>query len=131
MQLIVTPVYAAVIALMILLMAYRVVQLRRSEKVALGDGGNEKLRRAMAVHSHALENAPLSLLLMLMLELNGFDWRFMHLLGVGLVFSRLLHFYGQSRLTALSFGRYWGTVINWLLIVLMATLNIVLVVGAQ
>jgi uncharacterized membrane protein YecN with MAPEG domain len=129
MQITVTPIYTAIIALLVLLLAYRVVQLRRSEKVALGDGGNEKLRRAMASHSHALENAPMSLLLMLLLELNSFNAGLLHLLGIALVLSRLLHLYGQSRITARSFGRYWGTVINWLLIVTMAVLNVSVVTG--
>lgn len=130
MHLTVTPIYTAIVALLFLVMAYRVVQLRRSESVALGDGGNEKLVRAMAAHSHALENAPVSLLLMLLLEINGLSVIWLHSMGVALVISRLLHLYGQSRKTARSFGRYWGTLINWLLIVCMAVLNLFVVVVA-
>jgi len=124
MQLTVTPIYAALIALLILGLAYRVVQLRRSEHVSLGDGGNERLIRAMAAHSHALENAPISLLLMLLLESNGFAIIGLHVMGIALLASRLLHLFGQSRYTATSFGRYWGTLINWLLITIMAVLNL-------
>jgi uncharacterized membrane protein YecN with MAPEG domain len=124
MPLSVTPIYASIIALLILSLAYRVVQLRNSEGVALGDGGNKKLIRAMAAHSHALENAPIALFLMLLLEANGFRPIWLHGMGMALVASRLLHMYGQSRHSARSFGRYWGTVINWLLIVLMAVLNL-------
>jgi len=130
MHLTVTPIYAAMIALLFLAMAFRVVQLRRSENVALGDGGNEKLLRARAAHSHALENAPISLLLMLLLEINGLSTTWLHSMGIALVISRLLHLVGQSRKTARSFGRYWGTLINWLLIVCMAVLNIIMVISA-
>jgi uncharacterized membrane protein YecN with MAPEG domain len=124
MHITVTPIYAAIIALLILALAYRVVQLRNSEGVALGDGGNKALLRAMAAHSHALENAPIALFLMLLLEINGLGAVWLHGTGIALVLSRLLHLYGQWHHTARSFGRYWGTVINWLLIVLLAVLNL-------
>ena len=125
MHLTVTPIYAAMIALLFLAMAFRVVQLRRSENVALGDGG------ARAAHSHALENAPISLLLILLLEINGLSAIWLHSMGIALVISRLLHLVGQSRKTARSFGRYWGTLINWLLIVCMAVLNLFMVIAAN
>lgn len=129
MHLTVTPIYTAIMALMFLALAYQVVRLRNSEGVALGDGGNEKLLRAMAAHNHALENVPVSLLLMLLLEINGLSALWLHIMGVALLISRSLHFFGQSRHTARSFGRYWGTLINWLLIVSMAILNLFMVVN--
>lgn len=88
MQLTVTPVYAAIFAVMILLMTYRVVQYRRSEKIVLVDGDNAQLRRTMGDHSHALDNIPVSLQLML-LELKGFYLVHIHLLGMGTPLSRL------------------------------------------
>lgn len=122
--LMVTPIYASIMALLILGLAGRVSLLRNTENVALGDGGNEKLRLAMAAHSHALENAPMTLFLMLMLELNRVPFMFLHAAGIALLVSRALHQYGQSRHVARSFGRYWGTVINWLLLIVLALWNL-------
>ena len=37
----ITPIYAALLGLLFILLSVRVIQLRRQESVALGDGGNE------------------------------------------------------------------------------------------
>jgi len=41
MPLIVTGFYASLTGLLIIALAYRVVKLRRSQKIGLGDGGND------------------------------------------------------------------------------------------
>ncbi|MBD3671450.1 MAG: MAPEG family protein [Gammaproteobacteria bacterium] len=127
MTLVVSPVYTALLALFILYMGYRVSMLRRSEGVALGSGSSPSLLRARSAHQHALENVPVSLLLLLMLEINGNHILLLHVLGSLLLISRLLHYVGQSRHSGRSFGRYWGTVINWLLIIVMAAMNLYMV----
>ena len=48
----VTPVYAAVPGLIFLALSIRTISMRRRHRVAVGDGGNAELRRAMRVHAN-------------------------------------------------------------------------------
>ena len=71
MPLIVTGFYASLTGLLIIALAYRVVKLRRSQKIGLGDGGNNALALANRVHANLIENAPIVLILMLVAEAGG------------------------------------------------------------
>ena len=91
------PLYAALLALLFIFLSLRVIRVRREERVALGDGGNVRLRRAMGVHANFAEYVPLALLLMAFIELNGLPGWLIHLLGVALLIGRLVHAYGVSQ----------------------------------
>lgn len=89
-----TPVYAAILALLFIVLSFRVIGLRRSAGVALGDGGNSALLRSRRVHENFAEYAPLSLLLMALAELQHLpDW-LMHVLGILLLLGRTAHAFG-------------------------------------
>lgn len=106
----VTALYAGLCALLLLLLAALVVNQRRVFKVGLGDGGHEPLARAMRVQANFVEYVPLSLVLMLLLEINGLSAKWLHMAGVVLIGSRLLHAWGFSHSSGRSFGRMAGTV---------------------
>ncbi len=116
MALPITAIYAAILALLVLVLAFRVVRLRRSRHVGLGDGGNEDLRRAVRCHANLVEHAPFALILMAACELNGAPAWLLHGLGVPLVAGRLLHAQGLSRSSGRSLGRWWGTALTWLVL---------------
>ena len=59
----ITFFYAALLAILFVLLSIRTIRLRRSLKIAVGDAGNPKMLRAMRVHSNFSEYVPLSLLL--------------------------------------------------------------------
>ncbi len=67
----VTSIYAALAGIIIVGLAFRVVRLRRQERVPLGHGDNKHLRRAVRVHANATEYLPIIFILMLLLEING------------------------------------------------------------
>jgi len=115
-----TGIYAALSALLVILLALRVVAERRRAGVGIGDGGNAALALALRVHANALENLPIALILMLLLELAGVQRVSIHVLGALLVLSRLMHAFGLARNSGRSFGRYYGTLLCWLLILGMA-----------
>lgn len=123
----VTALYGALIALLAVVTALSVIKIRRREKIGLGDGGNDELTRAMRVHANLLEYAPISLLLLLFLELNQADTLLLHVCGSVLVVSRVLHVWGFSRKSNASFGRVYGTLATMLNIVVMALANAFLV----
>lgn len=67
----ITPVWAAALALLFVILSARTLLLRRKLGIALGDSGNETLHRAIRVHANFAEYVPLTLLLAVLLELGG------------------------------------------------------------
>jgi uncharacterized membrane protein YecN with MAPEG domain len=122
----VTAIYAAIIAVLAVVLAARIVPLRRSRRVGLGDGGDGELTRAIRVHANLVEHAPMAIILMAACELNGAPSWLLHGLGVPLVAGRLLHVLGLSRSTGISFGRTAGTALTWSVLLAGALAAVVL-----
>jgi uncharacterized membrane protein YecN with MAPEG domain len=91
------PFYASLLALLFVVLSFRVIRQRRSLRVGLGDAGDQRLLRAMRVHSNFAEYTPLALILLLALELQVFYPWALHVLGAALVVGRLLHAHGVSQ----------------------------------
>lgn len=119
---VITSIYAALATLLVILLALLVVDQRRRSAIGLGDGGDRALQQRMRVHANAVENLPLALLLLLLLELGGSDPRLLHAFGAALLVARALHAWGFLRRPGTSFGRFFGTLGTWLLMIAMATL---------
>lgn len=90
----VTAFYISILALLIIRLAWNVVKLRRLKRVALGDGGDKELQKAIGAMENATEYIPITLLLLAAVELNGAPLWLVHLLGIIFVISRLMHAYG-------------------------------------
>jgi len=121
----VTGFYTALGFLLVLLLAMGVVRQRRRAQVGLGDGGDAALSRAIRAHANLLENLPLALLMLLLLELGGLAPLWLHLFGGALILSRVLHGWGLSRRSGVSFGRFWGTAGTWLVMLVMAVMLLI------
>jgi uncharacterized membrane protein YecN with MAPEG domain len=93
-----TPVYAAILGLLFVALSVRALRLRRTLRIAVGDGGNTKMLRAMRVHSNFAEYVPLALFLIYLSETQGANWLLVHALCLALVIGRLSHSYGVSQL---------------------------------
>ena len=94
----VTPLYAALLGLIFVALSLQTIRLRRRHRVALGDGNQAPLRRAMRAHANFAEYVPLALLLMFFVERGGGSALRMHILGIALLAGRLLHAWGVSQL---------------------------------
>jgi len=57
------PIYAALLALLFVLLSIRTIRTRHSRGVALGHGDDPAMLRAMRVHANFAEYVPLALLL--------------------------------------------------------------------
>jgi uncharacterized membrane protein YecN with MAPEG domain len=90
----ITSIYASLSALLIVKLALPVINLRRKNRVSVGDGGNEQLQLAIRTHANAVEWVPITLLLLLTLELNGAPTMLIHALGATLLIGRILHAMG-------------------------------------
>lgn len=91
-----TPVYAAVLGLGFVGLSFLTLGLRRKNKIALGDGGNPQLLRAIRVHSNFAEYVPMALILIYLTESIGAPIYLIHFLGVSLLIGRLSHAWGVS-----------------------------------
>ncbi len=65
----ITLTIAGAAALINIWLMIRVGQVRTSEKVSIGDGGNENVIRRMRAHSNYIESAPFVVLLVAAIEL--------------------------------------------------------------
>lgn len=87
----VTPVYAALLLPLFLFLSWRVIAVRRSARISLGDGGQKALQARIRAHGNFVEYAPFALVLMLGAELAGAGSLWLHLAGIALVLGRHLH----------------------------------------
>ena len=116
----ITLLYAGLCALLVLVLAARVVRWRMTHRIGIGDGGDVELLRRVRVHGNAIEYLPLCLILLGGMELNGYPAPLIHGFGLALLLSRVAHAWGLSRSSGLSPGRFGGTLVTWVLMLAMA-----------
>ncbi len=93
----ITALYASLLAPLFLYLAFRVIRVRRTIRVAIGDGGNAGLLRAMRVHANFAEYVPMTLVLIGLAEsLQTKHW-LLHAMGLALLAGRIVHAAGVSR----------------------------------
>lgn len=111
---IVTPLYAGLLALWFVVLSLRVVARRRGQSINLGDGGDSVMLRRIRAHGNFSEYVPLALVLILLLELGGTTplWA-LHALGLMLLAGRLLHGYAFSFTGHAMMPRVLGTVLTF------------------
>lgn len=116
----ITGLYAALLALLMIALAVRVMLLRRNTSIGLGDGGNRTLACAVRAHGNAIEYVPVGLILLLVLELNQTLPLLLHTFGIALVVGRVVHALGLSATPGMSAGRAVGAALTLLVLVAMA-----------
>jgi uncharacterized protein len=108
----VTLALAAASALINIWLSFRVGQVRRSQKVSVGDGGDERVIRRMRAHANFTENGWVVVALVLAVELSvgasPWLWAATALFAV----ARVLHGLGMD---GWYFGRAAGVGITFLL----------------
>jgi uncharacterized protein len=116
----ITLLFASLHALLMLVLLARISRHRHGHRIGLGDGGDAMLARKIRVHGNFVEHAPFALLLLALLELAGLDASWLWTLGGVLLLGRVLHAVGLSRSGGYSFGRFFGTAMTWLALLVMA-----------
>lgn len=90
----VSALYAVLGALLLLKFSTEVVKLRSQYRIAYGDGGFSELQNALRIQSNALEFIPITIVLLLFMEMNGaFTWM-IHICGILAIAARLMQYYG-------------------------------------
>ena len=121
---IVTPFYAGLLALVFFVLSMRVVQVRG--RVSLGDGGDPAVLRRMRGQANFAEYVPLILLMMAFLELRHVGALALHAIGITLLAGRLLHGIAFSFTAKWWFGRFFGTVLTFVVLIVCALWCVVL-----
>jgi hypothetical protein len=120
----VTPLYAGLLGLLLIVLVVNVSRQRVGLNIPFGDGDHPALKRAIRAHANLTENAPLGLILLLAVEVQGFTAATVHALGATLVIGRVLHAFGLSRYEGRSVGRAGGILLTWLMILAASLLAI-------
>ncbi|MDB5394290.1 MAG: hypothetical protein JWM91_1796 [Rhodospirillales bacterium] len=120
----ITPLYAGLLGLLLILLAYNVSRYRVGLKIVFGDGGHPDLQRAIRAHANLIENAPMALILLISVEAQGYSAAVIHVLGILLVAGRALHGFGLTRSAGTSIGRAGGILLTWLMILIASALAI-------
>ncbi|MCL1147536.1 MAPEG family protein [Shewanella marinintestina] len=125
MSLAISGLYISLTALLIVTLTYRVIKLRRTHKIGIGNAGNESLTLAQRVHANLLENAPIALLLLLVAETNGTHHLVLHVFGCIWLVARVLHAVGLTQgKGGYHIGRFWGMLLTWAVIIGLALVNL-------
>lgn len=126
----ITSLYAALCGLIVLALAVRVIARRRAMKIGIGVGQDKELERFVRAHANAIEYLPIALIVLALCEARGLAAPLLHTFGVALVLGRVLHAQGLSRRSGVSFGRFWGLLLNLLMLLLASLALLLSAIGA-
>ena len=116
----ITALYAGLLTPIFLVLAVRVILVRRNQQIGVGDGGNPVLLRRMRVHANFAEYVPLAVLLLGLAESLGTPRAVLHGIGIALLLARLSHAYGMSQPNETLLFRVFGVVTTFLVLVVAA-----------
>ena len=93
----ITPVYAAALAVLFIFLSLRTIRYRRRFSVAIGSGDQALLERASRAHGNFSEYVPLALLLIYFIETGAAMPLLVHALCLLLLAGRVIHAWGISQ----------------------------------
>jgi uncharacterized membrane protein YecN with MAPEG domain len=110
--------YAALNALIMLILGLLVSRARIKTQTDIGDGGKPEMAAPLRAHGNNTEYVPMALLLMWALTpLTGAVW-LIHAVGAPLTIGRILHAIGLSRSAGPSVLRFTGMILTWIAFVI-------------
>jgi len=120
----ITLLYASLVTILAIFLAIRVGINRGKTNTLLGEGDSSELLQSIRSHGNLLENAPLALFLLLLIEMQGVaDWK-LHLIGSSFFLFRILHAYGLSISRESTPYRVLGALGSWVLMLGMSLYGI-------
>ena len=126
MVLAVTPLYALPVALVYLILWFRVTALRSEKGVSIGDGGHPTLLHRVRQHGNCAEWSSFVLILMILAEGMGAPALYLHISGALLLIGRAAHPFGLKADNPGHPLRYVGNGTN-----ILAALNAMICIGVN
>ena len=90
----ISAIYAGFLLLTMMVLGARVSILRRKHVVSMGSGDQPDLARALRVFGNFTEWVPMIIIGLVLCELVGAPALLLHLIGIAVILSRLLHVAG-------------------------------------
>jgi uncharacterized membrane protein YecN with MAPEG domain len=120
----ITPIFAAFAACFLVYLSYRVIKIRKAHSVSVGTAGDPALERAVRNHGNFIEYAPLTLLMLAMVEYIGLAAWAVWVLGIMFVASRLIHFAGFRSKEAPGVFRVVGMALTFTTLISLAVISV-------
>ncbi|WP_421993780.1 MAPEG family protein [Roseococcus sp.] len=92
----VTSLFAGLLGVLLLLLSLLVIRARMKARTSFGFGEDPRLLRAIRAQANFVEYAPMTLLLLLLLEASGTAPGLLYILGGATMGGRILHALGIS-----------------------------------
>lgn len=124
MYLPITTLSACALALLLVVLSFRIIGVRRDEKVSLGNGGNDALERRIRAHGNLAEYAPMGLILIALAELQEANTFLLGVTAAAFVMGRLLHGYALGFTHKAMRLRVSGMILTFFGLLFMISLNL-------
>ena len=121
---------AASLALVNIWLSMRIGKVRQSEKISIGDGGNDLLSRRMRAQLNFAENTPLVLILIAAIEIAGRGGMWLKAVGAIYALGRVAHGIGMDGGSP-ERGRMIGTIVTMLTLLGLAVVSVLVVAGVM
>ncbi len=119
----ITGLYAALVAILMVIVGVYIVSLRIRHQVSLGDGGEKTLEAAQRALGNTAEWLPTFLILMWVAEYSDLSANWLHGVGIIMVLGRVSHAFSlivaEQKLKTIRF-RQFGMFAMWLPMLLLA-----------
>lgn len=116
----ITLLYTSLLTILAIFLALRNGVIRGKTKTMLGEGDSPELLQSIRAHGNLMEHAPIALILLLLLEMQGVaDWK-LHLIGSSFFLCRILHAYGITISRESTPYRVVGALGSWVLMIGMS-----------
>ena len=123
----ITTITVAILSVIFLKLSFGIIKIRKQNKILLGDGENEPLIRAISAQRNFCEHIPITLFLIICLELNGFYWFATAFLVAVFLIGRIFHIIGilsdEVKNNSIA-KRVWGMTLTFLAMIFLIISNI-------
>jgi uncharacterized protein len=117
--------YAGMLILMGIYLQFRVIKLRRTKLIGIGDGKDHDLARAIRVHGNFVENVSIGIGGLVLLAVTAAPVLIVHAVGMLMVAGRAAHAVGLTQSAGSSPGRVGGMMITFTALIVTAVTLIV------
>jgi uncharacterized protein len=117
----------AILGLLLLVLSYRVSQIRRAVHIGLGDGGNADLLVRIRSQANFTEYVPVLLILMALIEYRTGYHVMLGVTSALIIAARTSHAIGMGRPSPNGF-RIFGTAATWLSLLILSAWALIIVV---
>ncbi len=120
---------AAAAALINMWLGIRCGKVRQTNKINHGDGGNPMLMQRMRAHSNFIENTPLALILLGLIEMSGKGGTWLAVIGAIFMLGRVAHGLGMDVSEGSSPLRMFGALSAMLTLLILAVICVLIALG--